>query len=104
MPSSSASRVSPSTPGWARRSSRAARQQEIDDELAQSDAGKAWLEELEKVKDPWFNMATGDGLYHYYGSWLDDPSIPYASLVGYVRAITDGEEIERPTEEIAARA
>ena len=29
---------------------------EIDDELAQSDAGKAWLDELEKVKDPWFNM------------------------------------------------
>ena len=76
-------------------------QQEIDDELAQSDAGKAWLEELEKVKDPWFNMATGDGLYHYYGSWLDDPSIPYASLIGYVSALTNGEEIERPTEELA---
>ena len=53
------------------------------------------------MKDPWFNMATGDGLYHYYGSWLDDPSIPYASLIGYVQAMTDGEEIERPTEEIA---
>ena len=78
-------------------------QQEIDDELAQSDAGKAWLEELEKVKDPWFNMATGDGLYHYYGSWLDDPSIPYASLIGYVSALTNGEEIERPTEELPER-
>ena len=54
--------------------------QEIDDELAGSEAGKAWLAELEKVKDPWFNMATGDGLYHYYRSWHDDPSIPYASL------------------------
>ena len=60
---------------------------EIDDELAQSDAGQHWLEELEKVKDPWFNMATGDGLYHYYRSWFDDPTIPYASLVGYVRAL-----------------
>jgi pyruvate,water dikinase len=73
---------------------------EIDDELAQSDAGKAWLDELEKVKDPWFNMATGDGLYHYYGSWLDDPSIPYASLIGYVRALSAGEDVERPTEEL----
>ena len=100
-PSSSGSPVSPSTPASTRRSSRDARREEIDDELAQSDAGKAWLEELEKVKDPWFNMATGDGLYHYYGSWLDDPSIPYASLIGYVRALTDGEEIERPTEELA---
>ncbi len=75
--------------------------EEIDAALAQSEAGKAWLEELEQVKDPWFNMATGDGLYHYYGSWLDDPTIPYASLVGYVRALKDGEEVERPTEALA---
>jgi pyruvate, water dikinase len=74
--------------------------EEIDAELARSDAGKAWLDELEKVKDPWFNMATGDGLYHYYGSWLDDPSIPYVSLIGYVGALSAGEEVERPTEEI----
>ena len=53
---------------------------EIDAELAGSDAGRGWLDELEQIKDPWFNMGTGDGLYHYYGSWHDDPSIPYASL------------------------
>jgi phosphohistidine swiveling domain-containing protein len=74
---------------------------EIDAELAGSEAGRSWLEELEKVRDPWFNMATSDALYHYYGSWLDDPSIPYASLIGYVRALKEGKEIERPTEEIA---
>ena len=74
--------------------------QEIDDELADSEAGKAWLAELEKVKDPWFNMATGDGLYHYYRSWHDDPSIPYASLIGYVCALREGQEVERPTEEL----
>jgi phosphohistidine swiveling domain-containing protein len=74
--------------------------QEIDDELAGSEAGKAWLAELEKVKDPWFNMATGDGLYHYYRSWRDDPSIPYASLIGYVGALREGQEVERPTEEL----
>jgi pyruvate,water dikinase len=74
---------------------------EIDTELAQSDAGRAWLADLEAVKDPWFNMATGDGLYHYYGSWLDDPSIPYASLIGHVAALKAGEDIERPTEQLA---
>jgi pyruvate,water dikinase len=74
---------------------------EIDTELASTDAGRAWLAELEQVKDPWFNMATGDGLYHYYRSWLDDPRIPYASIVGYVRALKAGEEIERPSEEVA---
>ena len=73
---------------------------EIDAELAQSEAGRNWLEELEKVKDPWFNMATGDGLYHYYRSWLDDPSIPYASLIGHISALKGGEQIDRPTEEI----
>ena len=75
--------------------------EEIDTELAESDAGRAWLAELEQVKDPWFNMATGDGLYHYYGSWLDDPSIPYASLIGHVAALKAGEDIERPTEQLA---
>ena len=74
---------------------------EIDAELAQTDAGRAWLEELERVKDPWFNMAVGDGLYHYYGSWLDDPSIPYAALIGYISALKAGTQIDRPTEEIA---
>jgi pyruvate, water dikinase len=73
---------------------------QIESELVASEAGRAWLSELEKVKDPWFNMATGDGLYHYYRSWLDDPSIPYASLIGHINALRAGEEITRPTEEI----
>jgi pyruvate,water dikinase len=74
--------------------------QEIEAELGGSDPGRAWLAELEKVKDPWFNMATGDGLTHYYRSWLDDPSIPYASLIGHVAALREGTQVERPTEEI----
>jgi pyruvate, water dikinase len=73
---------------------------EIDAELAETEAGRSWLAELEEVKDPWFNMATGDGLYHYYRSWLDDPSIPYAALIGHISALNAGEQIERPTEEI----
>ncbi|MGZ4414317.1 MAG: PEP-utilizing enzyme [Gaiellaceae bacterium] len=73
---------------------------EIEAELEQTDAGRAWFAQLEKVKDPWFNMATGDGLTHHYRSWFDDPSIPYASLIGYVSALKAGERIERPTEAI----
>ena len=73
---------------------------QIDAELARTEAGRAWLAELEKVKDPWFNMATGDGLYHYYRSWLDDPRIPYAALIGHVAALRAGQQIDRPTEEI----
>jgi pyruvate, water dikinase len=73
---------------------------EIDAELAKSEAGQAWLEDLAAVKNPWFNMATGDGLYHYYKSWLDDPSIPYAALIGHINALNAGEQIDRPTGEI----
>ena len=43
---------------------------------ARATPGRAWLDELERIKDPWFNMAIGDGLYHFYGSWCDDPSDP----------------------------
>ncbi len=73
---------------------------QIDAELSGSEAGRAWLQELEAIKEPWFNMATGDGLYHFYRSWKDDPSIPYASLIGHVAAVQAGERIERPTEDI----
>jgi pyruvate,water dikinase len=73
---------------------------EIDAELEKSEAGRRWLEALEEIKDPWFNMATGDGLYHFYGSWYDDPSIPYASVAGHVQALQAGELVERPTEEL----
>src|SRR3954451_17019528 len=73
---------------------------EIEAELAKSDEGLAWLEDLERTKDPWFNMATGDGLYHFYRSWLDDPAIPYASLTVHINALKDGQQIDRLTEEI----
>ena len=74
---------------------------EIEAELGRSERGREWLAELEAVKDPWFHMATGDGLYHYYGSWLDDPTIPYASLTGHIAALRAGEDIERPSDHIA---
>jgi pyruvate, water dikinase len=73
---------------------------EIDGVLMESEAGRAWLEELEAAKDPWFNMATGDGLYHYYRSWFDDPSIPYAALIGHVGALRAGQRIDRPQAEV----
>ncbi len=78
--------------------------QEIEAELSQSDAGRDWLAELEKIKDPWFNMATGDGLTHYYRSWLDDPSIPYASIIGHINAQHAGAPAVRPTDEIERQA
>jgi pyruvate,water dikinase len=76
--------------------------EDIEAELAGGEAGRAWLAELEAIKDPWFNMGTGDGLYHYFGSWFDDPSIPYASLIAHVAAIESGQDVSRPTEFLQA--
>ena len=74
---------------------------EIDADLGGSEGGRAWLDALDQIKDPWFNMAVGDGLYHFYGSWYDDPSIPYAAVTGHIRALKAGEQVARPSEEIA---
>jgi pyruvate,water dikinase len=75
---------------------------EIDAELGRSESGRAWLEALEQVKDPWFHMGSADGLYHYFGSWFDDPTIPYASIGAHIAALQRGETVLRPTEQIHA--
>ena len=64
--------------------------------------GAAGSRSSRQIKDPWFNMATGDGLYHYFRSWHDDPTIPYASINGPHRRAARGRDVERPTEELEA--
>src|SRR5690606_25571133 len=77
---------------------------DIDTVLAELDkvgnAGKAWLEELETSRNPWFNVSSGDGVYHYHRSWNDDLSLPFAALPGYIEKIKAGTNIERPTEQL----
>ncbi len=78
----------------------------IDDVLAELDAvgnsGKEWLGELETSRNPWFNVSSGDGFYHYHRSWNDDLSLPFAALPGYIEKIKAGENVERPTEQLIA--
>jgi pyruvate,water dikinase len=69
-------------------------------ELQSSDAGKKWLAEYEKAKDPWFYVSCGSGWFHYEGSWLTDPNIPYSYIKGYVERLENGENIERSLDEI----
>ena len=75
---------------------------EIEAELRQTEPGRAWLEDLESRKHPWFYMSTGDGFYHHHRAWVDDPRLPFAAITGYVAHLSAGGELERPQQQILA--
>src|SRR5262249_50091745 len=62
--------------------------------------GARWLAELDKSREPWFHMSTGDGFYHHHLSWNEDLSVPFAALPRYVEQLRKGESLERPTERL----
>jgi len=64
------------------------------------DGGRRWLAELEKSREPWFHMSTGDGFYHHHRSWNEDLSVPFAALPRYVEQLRQGQSLERPTERL----
>ncbi|WP_375206248.1 PEP-utilizing enzyme [Hyphococcus sp.] len=64
--------------------------------------GKEWLDELEKSRNPWFNVNVGDGFYHYHRSWNDDLSLPFSAIPGYAAKIKAGENLDRPMEQLQA--
>lgn len=68
--------------------------------LEGSVAGRAWLERFERAKQPWFNFSTGSGFYHHDRSWIDDLSLPFSALRGYVERLERGEDIDRPLDSI----
>jgi pyruvate,water dikinase len=71
--------------------------------LASTPNGKQWVERLEAAKDPWFNFSGGTGLYHHERSWVDDLTVPWVALTGYIDKLLAGKSIERPTAEILER-
>ena len=70
--------------------------------LAGSEAGERWLADLEQTKDPWFCFSYGNGLYHHHRSWIDDTTLPLATIGSYVGRLEAGEDISRPQAAIAA--
>ena len=76
--------------------------EEIVAELGQSDEGRAWLEELESRKHPWFFMSTGDGFYHHHRAWADDPRLPFAAITGYIAQLREGRQLDRPQAQVLA--
>lgn len=70
---------------------------QVLDAMAQAgNAGIRWLAELEKSRDPWFHMSTGDGFYHHHRSWNDDLSVPFSALPHYIQQLKLGHSIDRP--------
>lgn len=67
---------------------------------AKGDAGKQWLDALAESRDPWFNISTGDGFYHYERSWNDDLAVPLSALPHYIEQVKKGDNLERPTEQL----
>lgn len=79
------------------------RPEDIVAELATTPAGKQWVDAMEKVKDPWFYFSNGAGFYHHLRSWIDDLTVPWAALTGYIDRLEKGESLERPKQEILDR-
>ncbi len=69
--------------------------------LGETDAGRHWLEELERVKDPWFYVSCGSGWFHYEGSWINKLDVPFSYIKGYIERLDKGEKIERSLTAIA---
>jgi pyruvate,water dikinase len=70
--------------------------------LRELDEGRLWLEEMERIEDPWFFVSCGSGWFHYEGSWINKLDVPFSYLKGYVERLDRGERIERSLQTISA--
>jgi pyruvate,water dikinase len=64
-------------------------------ELKTTEAGRIWLDEVERVKDPWFFVSCASGWFHHEGSWITKMDVPFSYMRGYVERLDKGETIER---------
>lgn len=74
--------------------------EEILDQLGRESAGKKWLESLEEAKEPWFWFSTGPGYCHQHRAWIDDMTVPFDAIRGYIAKLRGGESIDRPLDEL----
>ena len=65
------------------------------EELKGTEGGRKWLEELDRVKEPWFYVSCGSGWFHYEGSWINKMDVPFTYMQSYVQRLEKGETIER---------
>jgi len=73
---------------------------EMAAKLQQSAQGKHWLDQVEAVREPWFEMSTGGGWHHMDVAWNDNLDVPLAHIRNYVKRLENGERIVRPVREV----
>ncbi len=74
--------------------------EELRKKLEENEAGKKWLEEFEKARDPWFWISTGTGWYHDDKSWNDDLNIPLSSIKMHIAELKKGNKVGRDIEKV----
>jgi phosphohistidine swiveling domain-containing protein len=79
------------------------RPEDIVEALKDDEKGRQWVEALEAIKDPWFYFSNGAGFYHHLRSWIDDLTVPWAALLGYMARLERGESLDRPKQQILDR-
>jgi pyruvate, water dikinase len=67
-----------------------------------SDAGRKWVAAWQAAQDPWFNFTSGNGFYSSDQYWIEHLDIPMGYIRDYAARVSAGENIDRPTAEIAA--
>src|SRR5438309_271856 len=77
--------------------------EEIVAALRQDPTGQEWVAAFDAVQDPWFHFSTGTGLYHHERAWVDDLTVPWTAMRGYIERLERGESLDRPIEEILER-
>jgi pyruvate,water dikinase len=74
--------------------------QEVLSAIGAAPNGQRWLDAFEDAKEPWFWFSTGPGYCHQHRSWIDDLTIPFSAMRGYLEKLRDGVNIDRPLESI----
>jgi pyruvate,water dikinase len=72
--------------------------------IARAPGGQRWIEAFEDAKEPWFWFSTGPGYSHEHRAWMDDLSLPFNAMRGYIGKLKAGEDISRPLESIRSES
>jgi pyruvate,water dikinase len=71
--------------------------------LRSEPAAERWVRTFDEAQDPWFQFSSGTGLYHHERAWIDDLTVPWSALTGYIEKLRAGEDIARPQQAVVAR-